>query len=208
MVGALTLERFEDRIGELEATIKEIAIDVTTGTFVEKLSSGDLWEKLQDRVKLVTELVNELREYLFMLKPERIPTIQRHTVEIQERLDLFEESLMKNIGSSEAPQEAGEELRQALVDISEFVSFCRVVRKEPSEAIQEILVLRENQATDSPPMTQEKMHRLGTLVKDAQSHQREAAMVTTKMESQLEALRSEYDRLLYGLKKKDEPEEN
>ncbi len=107
MVGALTLERFEDRIGELEATIKEIAIDVTTGTFVEKLSSGDLWEKLQDRVKRVTELINELREYLFMLKPERIPTIQRHTVEIQERLDLFEESLMKNIGSSEAPQEAG-----------------------------------------------------------------------------------------------------
>ena len=192
----MTLERFEDRIGELEATIKEIAIDVTTGTFVEKLSSGDLWEKLQDRVKL------------FMLKPERIPTIQRYTVEIQERLDRFEENLMKNIGSSEVPQEAVEELRQALVDISEFVSFCRVVRKEPSEAIQEILVLRENQATDSPSMTQEKMHRLGTLVKDAQSHQRDAAMVAVKIESQLEALRSEYDRLLYGLKKKDEPEEN
>jgi hypothetical protein len=83
MVGALTLERFEDRIGELEVTIKEIAIDITTGTFVEKLSSGDLWKKLQDRIKLVTELVHELREYLFMIKPERVPTIQRYTVGIQ-----------------------------------------------------------------------------------------------------------------------------
>jgi hypothetical protein len=208
MVGALTLERFEDRIGELEATIKEIAIDITTGTFVEKLSSGDLWEKLQDRVKLVTELVHELGEYLFMLKPERIPTIQKFSLGIQERLDLFEENLMKNIGLSEAPKKAVEEMRQALVDVSEFVSFCRTVRKEPSEVIHEILVLRENQATDSLPMTQEKMHRLGSLVKDAQSNQREATMVTAKMESQLEALRSEYDRLLYGLKKKDEPEEN
>jgi DNA polymerase II large subunit len=115
---------------------------------------------------------------------------------------------MKNIGSSEAPQEAVEDLRKALVDVSDFVSFCRVVRKEPSKAIQEILVLRENQATDNPPLTQEKMHRLGTMVSDVQNHQREAAMVTVKMESKLNALRSEYDRLLHGLKKKNELTEN
>jgi hypothetical protein len=33
-------------------------------------------------------------------------------------------------------------------------------------------------------------------------------MMAVKIESKLEALRSEYDRLLYDLKKKDEPEEN
>lgn len=201
----MVLDRFEDRIDEVEKTIKEMAIDITTGTFVDKLSPEQMWESMEDRVKLVGDLVNELREYLYMLKPERVPSIQRYVTGINERLSLFEETLRGDEGSTQDDsKESVEELRQALVDITEFISFCRLVKTEPSETINEILVLRANQATDVPPMTQERMRRLGDLVRDAQVSTKESTELLTKMGGQLEAVNVEYERLLYSLKKKEE----
>lgn len=201
----MVLDRFEDRIDEVERTIKEMAIDITTGTFVDKLSPEQMWESMEDRVKLVGDLVNELREYLYMLKPERVPSIQRYVTGINERLSLFEETLRGDEGSTQDDsKESVEELRQALVDITEFVSFCRLVKTEPSETINEILVLRANQATDAPPMTQERMRRLGDLVSDAQASTEESTELLSKMGGQLEAVKAEYERLLFSLKKKEE----
>lgn len=201
----MVLDRFEDRIDEVERTIKEMAIDITTGTFVDKLSPEQMWESMEDRVKLVGDLVNELREYLYMLKPERVPSIQRYVTGINERLSLFEETLRGDEGSAQDDsKESVEELRQALVDITEFVSFCRLVKTEPSETINEILVLRANQATDAPPMTQERMRRLGDLVSDAQASTEESTELLSKMGGQLEAVKAEYERLLFSLKKKEE----
>lgn len=201
----MVLDRFEDRIDEVEKTIKEMAIDITTGTFVDKLSPEQMWESMEDRVKLVGDLVNELREYLYMLKPERVPSIQRYVTGINERLSLFEEALRGDEGSTQDDsKESVEELRQVLVDITEFISFCRLVKTEPSETINEILVLRANQATDAPPMTQEKMRRLGDLVRDAKASTEESTELLTKMGGQLEAVKAEYERLLYSLKKKEE----
>lgn len=201
----MVLDRFEDRIDEVEKTIKEMAIDITTGTFVDKLSPEQMWESMENRVKLVGDLVNELREYLYMLKPERVPSIQRYVTGINERLSLFEEALRSDEGSTQDDsKESVEELRQVLVDITEFISFCRLVKTEPSETINEILVLRANQATDAPPMTQEKMRRLGDLVRDAQASTEESTELLTKMGGQLDAVKAEYERLLYSLKKKEE----
>ena len=201
----MVLDRFEDRIDEVEKTIKEMAIDITTGTFVDKLSPEQMWESMEDRVKLVGDLVNELREYLYMLKPERVPSIQRYVTGINERLSLFEEALRGDEGSTQDDsKESVEELRQVLVDITEFISFCRLVKTEPSETINEILVLRANQATDAPPMTQEKMRRLGDLVRDAKASTEESTELLTRMGGQLEAVKAEYERLLYSLKKKEE----
>lgn len=200
----MVLDRFEDRIDEVEKTIKEMAIDITTGTFVDKLSPEQMWESMEDRVKLVGDLVNELREYLYMLKPERVPSIQRYVTGINERLSLFEEALRGDEGSTQDDsKESVEELRQVLVDITEFISFCRLVKTEPSETINEILVLRANQATDAPPMTQEKMRRLGDLVRDAKASTEESTELLTKMGGQLEAVKAEYERLLYSLKKEE-----
>ena len=39
------LDRFSDRIDELEAVVRKIAVDITTGTFVERLPPGEVWEK-------------------------------------------------------------------------------------------------------------------------------------------------------------------
>ena len=198
------LDRFSDRIDELEAAVREIAIEITTGTFVEKLPPEKVWEKTGDRLNLVSELIKELREYLFILKPEQVPTIQRQVTGMYERLDRFREAMTEDTAATmEASQVSIDELRQTLVEISDFVSMCRAIKAEPSEVINAILTLREEK-TDTHPVSQTRMKRLGELVKEAQASHKEMSEVSSTMETRLEALRSEYEDLLVSLRKKDE----
>ncbi|MGD2201706.1 MAG: hypothetical protein PVJ38_08765, partial [Candidatus Bathyarchaeota archaeon] len=168
-MGAVMLDRFGARISELEEVVREIAIEITTGTVVDRLSPEKVWEKTGDRIKIVRELINELKEYLYILKPESVPTVQRHVTGILERLDIFKESLGLEEGQEQASQESVDELRKALGEISEFVSLCRTVKSEPSDVIKTIMDLRANQRTDGLPITPSKMMRLGELVKRTQA---------------------------------------
>lgn len=197
------LDRFDDRINELESVVREIAIEMTTGTFVERLPPERVWDKTGDRITLAGELINELKEYLFMLKPEKVPTIQRQVNSIYERLGIFKEALSE--GAADVKSHVSvDELRQALVDISEFVSLCRAVKSEPSEVIGSIIYLREGQRTEALTLSKERLQQLGDLVKGAQASYREASEASSRMERQLEAIRSEYERLLSSLMKKKE----
>ena len=196
------LDRFSDRIDELEAVVRKIAVDITTGTFVERLPPGEVWEKTGDHINMVNELIKELREYLFILKPEKVPTIQRRVTDIRERLDVFKETLTADSEAPESSEVSIDELRKALVEISDFASLCRAFKAEPSEVISTILSLREGKQ-DSAPIAQAKMVHLGDLVKDAQASQREISEMSTNMETRLEALRSEYEGLLISLRRKE-----
>jgi len=199
------LDRFGNRIDELEIIVREIAIEITTSTFVERLSPEEVWAKTGDRVRLVGELIKELKEYLFIMRPENVPTFQRLSLDIRERLAVFEETLSEGKEGAAIDSRASvEELRQALVKITDFIALCRDVQLSPSEVIKSILMLRETQDEGTPLMTQGKLQYLGELVKGVQGSQRELLETTTKIEKQLEDIRSEYDRLLFSLRKKDD----
>lgn len=198
------IHRFGNRIDELEGVVREIAIDITTGTFVERLSPKELWEKTNERVSLVSDLIDELKEYLFILKPESVPTFQRHVTGIHERLDVFQETLKMDADDEHRSQVSIDELRQALVKISDFISLCRETGESPSEVINEILTLKENQATDAPPVTQDKIGPLGDLLEEAQASHGKLEELYAEMGSQLEALKKEYDELYFSLKRKEE----
>jgi DNA repair ATPase RecN len=198
------IDRFGDRIHELETVVREIAIDITTGTVVDRLPPQQVWDKTGPKVTLVRELLKELREYLFIMKPEKVPSIQKNVTSILERFDLFQDMLTVNVKGNEAPPGAVEELRQALNDISDFVSLCRAIRAEPSEIIQSILSLREGQKIDAPAMNQERLLFLGELIRKTQSSYQEMVKQTAQIEQQLNALKTEYDALHYNIKKMEE----
>jgi hypothetical protein len=204
MVGKGMLDRFDDRIDELEAAVREIAIDITTGTFVERLSPEEVWERTGDQINLVSELIKELREYLFILKPEKVPTIQRQVADIYERLEVYKETLgAGTYAPKEGSQLSIDELRKALVEVSDFVSLCRAIKAEPSEVIGAVLSLREEKQ-DTYPIATAKVVALGELVKEAEASYKEMAELSSKMESNLSAIRSEYEDLLVTLRKKEE----
>jgi DNA-binding winged helix-turn-helix (wHTH) protein len=151
------LERFEGRIDELESVVRELAIEITTGTVVDRIPSDEVWAKTGERVTVVRELIKELREYLYIIKPHKVPTIQGKATGIFERLDIFKESLTQESAEEANAKSSIEELRKALEEIAEFTSLCREIQDDPSEIIQTILQLRESQQTDRPPMTPAKM---------------------------------------------------
>ena len=199
------IDRFGERINELESVIREIAIDITTGTVVDRLPPEKVWEKTGPRVSMVRELIKELREYLYILKPEKVPTIQRNVTGIFERLDLFKESLTMDRGDKEDNSQASvDELRKALGEISEFVSLCRAIRADPSEIIQSVIALRQGRQSEAPSITQARMKYLGDLVKEAQSSYGEITELSTKMEHQLAAIKAECEDLYFSLSKKEE----
>ncbi len=199
------IDRFGDRIKELESVVREIAIDITTGTVVDRLPPEKVWETTGPKVSMVRELIRELREYLYILKPEKVPTIQQSVTGIFERLDLFQESLTMDRGTEgESSQASVDELRKALGEISEFVSLCRAIKADPSEIIESILTLRQGRKTDAPSITQARMKYLGDLVKEAQSSYGEITELSTKMEHQLSAIKAECEDLYFSLSRKEE----
>jgi hypothetical protein len=199
------IDRFGDRIKELESVVREIAIDITTGTVVDRLPPEKVWETTGPKVSMVRELIKELREYLYILKPEKVPTIQGSVTGIFERLNLFQESLTLDRGiEGKNSQVSVDELRNALSEISEFVSLCRAIKADPSEIIQSILTLRQGKKSDAPSITQDRMRYLGDLVKEAQSSYGEIIDLSTKMEHQLAAIKAECEDLYFSLSKKEE----
>jgi uncharacterized coiled-coil DUF342 family protein len=198
------LERFEGRIDELESVVRELAVDITTGTVVDRIPSDEVWAETGERVTVVRELIKELREYLYILKPEKVPTIQGKVTGIFERLDIFKESLTQE-GAEEANEKAPiEELRKALEEIAEFTSLCRSIRDDPSEIIQAILELRENQQTDKAPMAPAKMMRLGDLLKNAREFHGEIVELVSQLDGRLAEVKEEYDELYFSLSRKEE----
>lgn len=199
------LERFSDRISELEAIVREIAVDITTGALVERLPPKRIWERVGERVTLVGEMLKELREYLSIMKPEKVPTIQRHVVAINERLELFKETLERDsLDPQESSRRALEELRQALVEISDFLSLCKEVRATPSPVISAILSMRGGRVSEVSPDTWARMERLADLIKSSQAAYQDIVELTSRMENQLDAIRSEYESLMFSFRKKEE----
>jgi chromosome segregation ATPase len=202
-MGLEMLERFEGRVNELESVVRELAIDITTGTVVDRIPPEKLWEATEERITVVKELIKELREYLSILKPEKVPTIQRRVTGIFESLDIFKESLTQE-GTEEGTARASiDELRKALEEIAEFTTLCRAIREDPSEIIQTILELRDNQQTDRPPMTPAKMMRLGDLLKNARASQGEIAEFVTQLDGRSAKVKEEYDELYFSLSRKE-----
>jgi len=197
------LERFEGRVNELESVVRELAIDITTGTVVDRIPPEKVWEETGERINVVRELIKELREYLSILKPEKVPTIQLRVTGIFERLDIFKESLIQDDSEEGIAKVSIDELRKALEEIAEFTSLCRAIQEDPSEIIQTILELRENQQTDRSPMTPAKMMHLGDLVKNARESQAEITELVAQLEGRLAEVKEEYDELYFSLSRKE-----
>ncbi len=202
------LERFSDRINELEAIIRDIAIDITTGAIVERLPPKAIWEKAGERVSMITALTRELKEYLFIIKPERVPTVRRTVNSINERLEKFREFLFKeSLSPLDSSRRALDELRQALVDISDFLSFCKEARTKPSPVIGEVLQLKGTRAVGVSEELWARMERLLELIRSLQSAYRDVVGITSRLEGQIEALREDYENLLLSFKREKEIQE-
>jgi hypothetical protein len=190
------LDRFSDRIEEMESVMRELAIDVTTGSFVDRLPPERVWERTEKKIELVSGLLKELREYLIILKPESVPSIQRRISSINEHLEVFKETLKREDDEGNiAYPESIDELRRALVEITGFLALCREVRGAPSPVIRAILALKDGEDIDVSHEIMAKMKLLENLIKSAQKSHVEASELDSMTTRQFETIRLELEKL-------------
>jgi hypothetical protein len=190
------LDRFSDRIEEMESVMRELAIDVTTGSFVDRLPPERVWERTEDRIELVSGLLRELREYLFILKPESVPSIQRRILSINEHLEVFKETLKREDDEGNvAYPESIDELRRALSELTGFLALCRDVRGSPSPVIKAILELKDGEDMDISTEIMAKMKLLENLIRSAQKSHIEASELDSMTTRQFETIRLELEKL-------------
>ena len=199
------LERFSDRINELESIVRDMAVDITTGAIVERLPPKEIWEKAGERVSMIMALTSELKEYLLIVNPEKAPTVSKYSNSIRERLDKFREILSKeSVSPLDSSRRGLDELRKALVDISDFLSFCKEARTFPSPVIGEIIQLKGTRAVGVSEELWARMDRLLEIIRSMQSAYRDVVGITSRLEGQIEALREDYENLLLNFKKEKE----
>jgi len=190
------LDRFSDRIEEMESVMRELAIDVTTGSFVDRLTPERVWERTEKRIELVSGLLKELREYLFILKPESVPSIQRRVLSISEHLEVFKETLKKEDDEDNiAYPESIDELRRALSELTGILALCGEVREAPSPVIKAILELKDGEDLDVSTEILAKMKLLENLIRSAQKSHLEASELDSMTTKQFETIRLELEKL-------------
>jgi len=137
-------EDFRRLAKEFEETLRRLATNITTGALFERLPPMELWKYAEKDVTRLKELVESCKELMLVLKPEdAAKTEQKFSVFFQ-GLTNFREILFQN--SSEPltnSRLAFEQLRNAVVDGSEFLLLIKEVQDNPSPLIGEVLRLRE-----------------------------------------------------------------
>jgi len=141
----MTIENDYDRyIGEFEELLQKIATEITSSVLLERILPRDLWNKAEPSVMSLRGLAEKLTEIMYLLKPEKTPTIEKRFRELIQPLNAFKDLLFEK---AEHPltnsKLALEKLREAMEKGSDFLTLAKNIRNEPSKGIMEILKLKE-----------------------------------------------------------------
>ena len=143
-VQLVLIDDFNQSVSQLEELLQKITSDMTTGIVFERLQPSELWGRSETDVTSLRSLTEQLREFMLMLKPEKVPTIKKRTEALLQPLKNFREALYR--GSEDPLSDsrlALEELRKAVVEGSNYLDLAKEVRRNPSESITEVLRLKD-----------------------------------------------------------------
>lgn len=131
-------------VSQFEELLQKITSSMTTGIVFERLPPSELWKRSEADVTSLRSLAERLRDFMLMLKPERVPTVRKRTEALVKPLKSFREILFR--GSEDPLSDsrlALEELRKAVVEASDLLDLAKEVKRKPSESITEVLKLKE-----------------------------------------------------------------
>ena len=137
-------QEYNEQIDEFERELQKVSIDISSGNISESISPEDLWSKAETSVTLFKELTKNLREIMFIMKPEKNPIIKQVFKATIQPLNAFKEILFRKTPDPLANSKlAIEALRKAMDEGNNFLDLAKDIRDNPSPIIQEILKLRE-----------------------------------------------------------------
>jgi hypothetical protein len=133
----------DDRmLSDFETMIRKTAIDLTNGVFVERMPPMALWERAEKQVNIILEMALTLKEEAVSLKPEKYRTIEKHYNIMVQKINTFREILFQRTTEPLTNSRlAIEQLRQTVVEASDFLHIVKEAKMHPNPVIKAILDL-------------------------------------------------------------------
>jgi len=179
-----------------ENAINQVAMDITSGTLIERLQPQELWRRAEKRIAALGSIGANLKEMALTLKPEVAPTIERHHGTMMQRLSTFRDILLqKTTEPLTNSRLALEQLRLALVEASDFLVLVKDAQNNPSPAMKEISLLRNK--TTAIQNLAELEAKVGDLTKSIHDLER----VKAELEQKVETIKMERDASAQEAKK-------
>ena len=136
-------ENLDAKIASFEQTLQKLATQIATGALLEKIPPDELLEKTEEDVNKLSELAEEMKEELLMLKPEKAYSVERCCRNVTQTLTTFRDILLqKSVDPLANSRLALDQLRKALTDGSDYLVLIKELRGNPSPLIEAILKMR------------------------------------------------------------------
>jgi len=140
----MIIEDFGRDINEFENLLQKIATDMASGIIFERLPPPEIWNRSESSVDSLQKLAKQIKETMLLLKPEKTPTIGKRFTAVLSPLDAFKDALFQKTEDPVRNARLGlEQLRKSITEGADFLSLARDIEGHPSEAITEVLKLRE-----------------------------------------------------------------
>jgi chromosome segregation ATPase len=116
---------------------------------LEKMGAKELLEKTAPRVEEVVSHLKEIESSVLLIKPEAAPTLLKSSASVERRFNSYLELLRQDsIDPAENTRLGLEQLRQAVADVSEFLSYAEDAARSPNGTISYILDIVEKSKVD------------------------------------------------------------
>ncbi|MGQ9513586.1 MAG: hypothetical protein ACUVTL_00805 [Thermoproteota archaeon] len=116
---------------------------------LEKMSAKELLEKTGPRIEEITSHLKEIESSVLLIKPEAAPMLIKSSVAVEKRFNSYLELLKQDsIDPAENTRIGLEQLRQAVADVSEFLSYAEDAARSPNETISYVLDIVEKSKID------------------------------------------------------------
>ncbi|MEM2885937.1 MAG: hypothetical protein QXF24_07600 [Thermoproteota archaeon] len=139
-----------DSIAKCREQVRNLLTEfIVPSRALEKMSARELLEKTAPRVGEVVSHLNEIKNSVLLIKPGAAPVILKSSAAVERRFNSYVELLRQDsIDPAENTRLGLEQLRQAVADVSEFLSYAEEAAKSPDETISYVLDVVEKSKID------------------------------------------------------------
>jgi len=137
------IKNLESKISYLEDLLERISRNILANVLYEEAPPSKLLADSENYIENIKMTSEEIRDLMFILKPERAPSIRRVFKEFIQPINSFVDSLKESEQAQSSLKISFEYLRKALAQSQSFINLAKDVAREPSRSIAEVLRLKE-----------------------------------------------------------------
>jgi len=139
----LLIKDLESKISYLEDLLQSISGKILANVLYESAPPSKLLADSENYLNVLRDTVEEIKNILLILKPERAPSIKRTFKEFTQLISVFIKTLKETVETQGSPKHSLEHLKMAVKQSQSFIELAKEIAKNPSKGMIEVLRLKE-----------------------------------------------------------------